>query len=230
MRSILDAFIGAVAPLACALCGDALPAVATYPLCERCAAGLPRVREPRCPRCGKGLVSEEGLCMRCRRSNYDFDSAYPLFPYAAGAKELVQAYKLVGRRSLGRYFARELEAAYRGRWDGLPIVPVPPSPGKLRKKGWDQVAAIAAELRRRGLPVRGLLRRAPGGAAQKSLDYEGRAANLRGRMILRPGLRPGTACVLLDDVMTTGATLSECARALKAGGASAVGCLVIAAD
>lgn len=172
--------------------------------------------------------------MRCRRSAYDFDSAYPLFLYAAAAKELVQAYKLGGRRSLRLFFAEELEAAYRSRWDGLPIVPVPPSPGKLRKRGWDQVATIAEVLKARGLPIRTLLRRAPGGAAQKSLDYAGRAANLRGRMLLSrartPGLGRGEHCVLLDDVLTTGATLSECARALKAGGAATVSCLVIAAD
>lgn len=224
--------------MACALCGRALPALAPYPLCGPCASGLPRIREPRCSRCGKELISEDGLCMRCRRSAYDFDKAYPLYSYAAGAKELVQAYKLGGRRSLGRFFAGELEAAYRGRWTGLSIVPVPPSPGKLRKKGWDQVMTIAADLTARGLPVEALLRRAPGGAAQKSLDYAGRTANLRGRMMLRPslsrglklGLRRGDPYILLDDVLTTGATLSECARALKAGGASAVYCLVIAAD
>lgn len=172
--------------------------------------------------------------MRCRRSAYDFDAAYPLFLYAASAKELVQAYKLGGRRSLRRFFAAELESAYRGRWAGLTIVPVPPSPGKLRVKGWDQVAAIAAVLAARGLPVRSLLRRAPGGAAQKSLDFAGRAANLRGRIMLRRGrgsrIERLGPLVLLDDVLTTGATLGECARVLKAGGASAVYGLVVAAD
>lgn len=172
--------------------------------------------------------------MRCRRSAYAFDAAHPLFMYAAAAKELVQAYKLGGRRSLGRFFAGELEAAYRGRWEGLTIVPVPPRPGKLRKKGWDQVATVAAVLKARGLPVKALLRRAPGGAAQKSLDFAGRAANLRGRIMLRRGRAPrvkrGESFVLLDDVLTTGATLSECAEALKAGGASAVYGLVVAAD
>lgn len=172
--------------------------------------------------------------MRCRRSAHDFDAAYPLFMYAAAAKELVQAYKLGGRRSLRRFFAAELEEAYRARWDGLTIVPVPPSPGKLRKKGWDQVATIAAALKARGLPVKALLRRAPGGAAQKSLDFAGRAANLSGRILPRRGRRPrivrGESFVLLDDVLTTGATLSECAKVLKAGGASAVYGLVVAAD
>lgn len=172
--------------------------------------------------------------MRCRRSDYSFDAAYPLYPYAGAAKELVQAYKLGGRRSLRRFFAAELEEAYRLRWDGLAIVPVPPSPGKLRKKGWDQVATIAAVLKARGLPVKALLRRAPGGAAQKSLDFAGRAANLRGRIVPRRGrgsrMNRGESFVLLDDVLTTGATLSECACVLKAGGASAVYGLVVAAD
>jgi ComF family protein len=168
--------------------------------------------------------------MRCRGVEYRFDSAYPLFRYSGDARALILAYKSGARRSLAPFFARILAAALRERYPGRVVVPVPPRPGKLRRKGWDQVDDIARILERRhGVLVRRILERTAG-AEQKALDLRGRAANLQGRIRVRRGAVIPEDPILLDDVLTTGATLSECASTLKSAGALRVDALAIGAD
>jgi predicted amidophosphoribosyltransferase len=123
-----------------------------------------------------------------------------------------------------------LAEALRERYPGRIIIPIPPRPGKLRRKGWDQVEDIAWILERSfGMPVERALRRADG-MEQKSLDLAHRAANVRGRIGVRKGFRIPVDPVLFDDVMTTGATLSECAAVLKSAGAVRVDALAVCAD
>ncbi len=173
--------------------------------------------------------------MRCRGVEYGFDSAWPLFRYAGLVRTLVLAYKSGQRRSLALFFAGAISEVLAEQYPGRIVVPVPPRPGKLRKKGWDQVEDLARILERHhGIIVYRILTRADG-KQQKALDLEGRAANMRGKIgICRS--RHGRPCtipadpVLLDDVLTTGATLSECARTLKAAGSVRVDAVAIAAD
>lgn len=228
-----------VAPRYCVLCGEpAEPSArgaSRGPLCEACAdALLSELRRgagvERCSSCGKPLVSESGRCMRCRGAEYGFDSAYPLFRYAGAARSLILAYKSGARRSLAPFLAMMLAAALRERYPGRVVVPVPPRPGKLRRKGWDQVDDIARILaRRHGVVIGRILERADG-EEQKALDLRGRAANMRGRIRLGRGAVTTADPVLLDDILTTGATLSECAATLRSAGALRVDAVTIAAD
>jgi predicted amidophosphoribosyltransferase len=181
-----------------------------------------------------------------------------VFAYEGLAKQLVVAYKFGGRRSLAAPLCDWLDAAlerYFGS-DGSTVVPVPASPRGRRKRGFDQAAHLAAQLRRRhGTPVWYALRRSEGNE-QKRLDFRGRSHNLSGSIGLSPRvgrrLRGGECVkrmvgaasgpwsrgqpavpahvVLLDDVFTTGATISECARVLKAAGVERVDALTLAAD
>lgn len=173
--------------------------------------------------------------MRCRGVEYGFDSAWPLFRYAGSVRALILAYKSSQRRRLALFFAETIAQALKERYPGRIVIPVPPRPGKLRRKGWDQVEDLARILEHRhGVIVRRILTRADG-KQQKALDLEERVANMRGKIgIIRS--RRGQSCVvpanpvLLDDVLTTGATLSECARTLKAAGSVCVDAVAIAAD
>jgi ComF family protein len=168
--------------------------------------------------------------MRCRACGYSFDSAWPLFRYAGEMRTLVLSYKSRGRRSLAPWFATMLADALRERYPGRIVVPVPPRPGKLRRKGWDQVEDIAGLLERRfGVPVERVLQRADG-IEQKALDRVHRASNVRGMIRVREGFCIPVDPLLFDDVMTTGATLSECAAALKSAGAVRVDALALCAD
>jgi ComF family protein len=179
--------------------------------------------------------------MRCRSATVSFDGAFPLYSYTGVMRKLLIAYKAKKRRSLALFFAQQLAPEITARYPGYTVVPVPPRPGKIRREGWDQVDLLADILERTWqLPVSRCLARQKGGDEQKTLDREGRRTNVMGRYTLLPGRIKTdgrrSACslpaktLLLDDIMTTGATLSECASVLKRYGSSQVFAMVIAAD
>lgn len=229
--SLLSRALEILFPRCCVLCGRGLleEADRAYPLCGECEEDLPRIRGERCPICGKPLVSERGLCMRCRDRSFAFDSAYPLWEYSGKIKDLLISYKIRGVRPLARFLASRVYDRLREGYPGTVLVPVPFRKGKIRKTGWDQVEDLARSLERRGVPVMRCLERAEG-ASQKTLDYSARMSNLTGKIRVRKGAKAPERVVLLDDVLTTGATLSECARVLKAAGTRRVDALVLAAD
>jgi ComF family protein len=227
-----------VIPARCVCCGAIVPGGA--PLCPECASGLEPLSGRRCDRCGVPLVSERRRCVRCRSRELAYDSHRAVFAYDGVARALIVAYKFGGRRSLAAllagYLAAELETVAT---PGTVVVPVPASPRGRRRRGFDQVARLARELERRhGITVRrALVRRR--GREQKRLDVSGRSRNLVGALRLRPralpprdsaGERLPSRVVLLDDVFTTGATINECARVLRAAGVQRVEAVTLAAD
>lgn len=169
--------------------------------------------------------------MRCRGADFSFDSVFPLYPYSGIPREAVIACKAGKRFSLTRFFAEQIARVVDAQFPGRVVVPVPPRPGKIRKQGWDQVDLLAGWLiRLNGITVHRTLVRNPGGVEQKSLNLVGRSMNVKGRFAVTRGIAVPLYPLLLDDVMTTGATLSECAAALKCAGARRVDAIVIAAD
>jgi len=167
--------------------------------------------------------------MRCRGVERSFDAAYPLFSYGGAFRTLISAYKKGGRRSLGGLFADMLAEEIEGRWPGRVVVPVPPRPGKIRTRGWDQVEEIARRLERLGFEVcRPLERRRS--AEQKALGRGDRGANALAAYGLKTGAEVPESPVLVDDIITTCATLEACAAALRSGGAVSVVAVALAAD
>lgn len=219
-------------PRHCILCDEVLPferRFPTLPLCRHCDVSIVGMPEPRCPVCGRPIVSEQGRCMDCRRNCHDFDESLPLFDFRGPAGALVAAYKFGGRRSLAPWFAGKIEATVAGRWPDRPIVPVPPRPGVSIERGWDHVELMAKILERGGHQVIRPLRRGKS-PQQKSLGLEERRVNAARAYSLRTGARVPERVVLLDDVFTSGATADACARALREGGAREVAFVAIAAD
>lgn len=227
LRSCLDIAL----PSDCVLCGAPLMPGARkpWPICEGCSSGLRPLGGERCDRCGLPLISERGSCMRCRGASRSVDSIHPLFSYAGPARDLVRAYKIRRRRSLAPFFAELFEEAYDRHWAGRTIVPVPPRPGKERIQGWDQVEEIVRILERRGYAAARPLERRRSGE-QKSLGRGERGANAKRAYTMRSGASAPLQALLVDDVVTTCATLDACAMALKLGGAVSVAALVFAAD
>ena len=218
-------------PGRCLLCGDELTFNSREgePLCLACRAGLIPLDSPRrCALCSLPLSSEKRLCTRCRRREYEFQCNLSLFEYLGDIRELLYQYKFRNRLRLARILAGFYAQALRAGFPGAVLIPAPANPQAVRRRGWDPVERLCRVLRREhGFPVRRALERRAG-PAQKLLGYEERRLNLRGTIGLRRGT-PGEL-VLIDDVFTTGATASECARLLLLGGASRVRVLTLAID
>jgi ComF family protein len=167
--------------------------------------------------------------MRCRGRERAFDLAWPLFSYDGPVRGLVSEYKKRRRRSLAPFIAELFAAEIGARWPDRVIVPVPARPGKARVQGWDQVEELARLLGKRGYPVARPLERRRS-EEQKSLGRGDRGDNARLAYGLKAASSAPALPLLIDDVMTTCATLEACAGALKAGGALSVAALVLAAD
>ncbi|MDQ1598495.1 MAG: hypothetical protein QOI70_1919 [Microbacteriaceae bacterium] len=150
-------------------------------------------------------------------------------PYDGVARRSILALKEQGRtdlaRPLGRPLAVAVAAAVAAMDATIEVVIVPASGRSYRRRGYDPVRLLA---RRAGVPIARVgLRAGRGLATQKTLDREGRMANVVGSMHATRRLS-GRRFLLLDDVVTTGSTLVEAARALRSAGAEVVGCVTLA--
>lgn len=217
-------------PRACALCDRTL-APLERGFCTPCAADLPGARTPRCEACGIGQDGRFACCADCRTRPPPWDRTIVLADYAPPLDRLVVALKFQGELAaagpLGGLLGQALRRAGAPRVDAL--VPVPLGPGRLAERGYDQAAAIARSAgRAAGLPVRGAwLARIRDTPAQSRLPLQAREGNLTGAFRAGPGVA-GSRVALVDDVMTSGSTLREAARALRAAGAQMVINLVVA--
>lgn len=149
--------------------------------------------------------------------------------YDGVVRDLLLAHKERGRTTLAAPLGGLLAAAVAPYGRGVVLVPVPSAPAAVRARGHDHARRLAAAAgRRAGLRAAWLLRGARVVADQSGLDPAARAANLAGALVARRPL-DGLAVVVVDDVVTTGATLAEAARALRAAGADVRGAAVVAA-
>ena len=244
-----SALLDLVFPPFCPVCRARLEEGRRDPLCGACWAGLPRIGPPWCRRCGQPMAgfpvadgptapastpAEGGaLCAACRRRPPAFAYARAAVRYEDGAREALHAFKFGGHRALARPLGDLLVDAVEGRLPaGAPdlLVPVPLHPRRERERGFNQSRLLAQRLGRAwGCPVRDVLARAVATPSQTSLDGAARRANVRRAFRLRrPELVAGRHVVLVDDILTTGATLSECARCLEEAGPRLVGVLAVA--
>lgn len=174
------------------------------------------------------MIREEPSCGRCLRRTPPFVRSYVPLRYVWPLDGLVARFKFSGDLAAGRTLARLFIEHARADAIAMPtlLVPVPLHPQRLRSRGYDQALELARDLCRQldgPILASGLLRRIRATDAQTALDAKGRRRNVRGafaidtRALTRLGdARPAVA--LIDDVMTTGSTLAECARTLAGAG------------
>lgn len=202
-------------------------------LCAPCRSGL-AYESPRCPVCGHrdlgGLV-----CDHCGEQN-GLRRFFAPFPYRHPlVRELVHTYKYAGVRDLAPLLAGEIAKYFV--WYGMAIprsailVPVPLHPARERERGFNQSALLAHELTRQlGVEVCYALRRARNTAAQVGMaDHAARRANVAGAFaVAKPDAIRGKTVILVDDVATSGATLTAAAFALREAEAHTVWAVVFA--
>jgi ComF family protein len=241
---LVSALLDLVFPPFCPVCQRRLGEGRRDPLCGQCWEGLDRIAPPHCRVCGLPFARFAGfdgtpppsvrLCGRCRRRSPPFTYARAAVRYGEVAREAVHSLKFGGRRALAAPLGDLIaEMGAGGLPAGTPdlLVPVPLHRRRERERGFNQAFLLA---RRVGqiwrVPVcADALTRTVATRPQTDLTAETRWANVRGAFALRrPERVAGRHVVLIDDVITTGATLTACARCLAAGGAVTVGALTVA--
>ena len=200
-------------------------------LCAQCDADLPRLAGALCPRCALASPAS-AVCGRCLTQPPHYDATIAVLAYGFPADVLVQALKFRGELALAPLLGNLLSKCIPGNNVDY-VIPVPLSPERLRSRGYNQAIEIARHVVRDIGKISGarlspeLCERSRDIAAQAELPLDARAKNVRGAFHC-PRLVAGARIAVLDDVMTTGATLDEVAATLKRAGAARVENWVIA--
>ncbi len=232
---MVQALIESVLPPQCVNCGAHVEG--TRDLCSCCLRELDVLRaQPACPCCGAApgpYLSPQGRCVSCRRRVVHFDGTVRVAAYDGVMRAVLRRFKYHGAEHLDAMLANLMgralsEAPWRPRLEVL--LAVPPHWSRRLIGGSYPAAALGRQLAsQHGLPHPPLLRRCRFDNHQIGLSLADRTRNVRGAFVLRRGVRVrGAVLGVVDDVMTSGATLNEIAAVLKRAGAAAVFNVVLA--
>jgi len=239
-----DALVSVFFPAGCRICERLLTRASRVPICDECLASFVLLTEEVCEICGRPIHSTtlhhtgQNRCQVCREKPanperiYAFDRARSFAAYDGPLVRAILLLKFERMEPLGAWFAERLaEVVHTHGLQADVVVPVPLHRDRERERGYNQADLIARPLARRlKLPHRAvLLVRTRPRSDKHVLSLEERWESVRGAFATRPGSQVDNLRVLLvDDVMTTGATLDACARALRDAGAKSVLGLTVA--
>ncbi len=231
LRQWVNTGLGLVYPEICQVCLKEVATAAEGFVCAHCWQSVRFIRPPFCERCGlpyDGEITAAFECGNCRDMELHFRSARSAVTASEFVRNIIHRYKYRGDRWFEPFLAdllvREAAPALaREKWDL--IVPVPLHPTKLRERQFNQAERLGARLGEAArIPLNSkMLRRVEFTETQTKLDRRERAANMKRAFALRSeAMMKGRRVVLVDDVFTTGATTSACAKVLIAAGATDV--------
>jgi ComF family protein len=239
LRSVFSVFF----PSDCRICRTPLTNISRVPVCEDCLAEIRPVRAPQCILCGDRLTSAQllmgdGRCVGCRDHQPAFDRALSFAEYEGTLRGLIHLLKYENvtpaATPLGQKLAEVVSELLAGRSESVPmLVPVPLHKDRRRTRGFNQAELIARAAAKhfdgKVEIAPELLVRHRETISQVGLSREERIENMRDafRVVDRKRVA-GRTVILIDDVMTTGTTLSECARVLKQAGAERVWAATVA--
>jgi ComF family protein len=242
VSGIAESLFATLFPSDCRLCGTPLINISRLPVCETCLGAVRPIAGGVCSICGERLVSphafsgenDEPRCGLCRRLEPPFVKAIAYGSYDGGLRELIHLLKYEQVRPAANVLGRMLAEAIGGletHFTVAPVlvVPVPLHTRKLRQRGFNQselIARAALKLRQDGdryVLSANVLQRRRETKSQIGLTSHQRRENLRGAFVVsKPAEVAEREILLVDDVLTTGTTASECARVLRRAGASKV--------
>jgi competence protein ComFC len=222
-------------PSNCVGCGQ--PQNAGILLCDKCKETSPQIRAPFCHCCSRpfeGLIDGEFCCPNCEDRAPAFDCAVANYQAKGVLRDLIHRFKYSRQYYLRSVLAHcLLEAMKDARICACPVdclVPVPLHPTKLRERGFNQATALAESLSKpMRLPILRCIERHRYTDTQTRFDRVERMQNLRNAFALRKNSDVrGKHLLLVDDVLTTGSTLHECAQVLRKAGAESVRAITVA--
>lgn len=227
-----DRLLDLLMPPTCVACKA--PTASAHGWCADCLAALPHLEAPACARCALPLPPRAGgadICLGCLADPPGFDAAAAPFRYDGPARRVVLRFKN-GREELAGLMARQMLAVVDPAPDWL-VVPVPIHRWRLLRRGYNQARLLAAALARQsGLALEpDALCRVRATAPSRGMSRKQRARNIAGAFAPDPSRAArllGARVLLVDDVLTTGATASACARVLRQAGATHVTALSFA--
>jgi competence protein ComFC len=229
LRNPFHGLVSLFYPAACAVC--CRPIELGENLCPDCAAKALRISAPFCARCSEpffGQIIGPFQCANCEGRTLHFDAAVSAYRSRNVVRKVIHDFKygrqIHLRRVVGQWLLQAWSDPRLARGKFHLIVPVPLHPARKRERGFNQAELLGLELQRAsGIRCRSLLQRIRYTTTQTQFDRSERMENLRGAFRLRPRSHVrGLRMLLVDDVLTTGSTLSECASVLKAAGAVSV--------
>ena len=228
MRTVLAWIVNLFFPQRCCLCGRVIAWRQT--MCTECLRDAPFVLPPVCDACGRG----EDACT-CRKRQRAFERCVMPFYYKDLGKKGIGQLKNAADYAVAQGFAAEMAEVVRREYGGIAfdcIVPVPQYYKDERRKGYNPAAVLARALSETmRIPYRASLRKLFHTTPQKELRAIERSGNLLGAFTVdEPQTVTGKTILLVDDTITTGATLDECAKMLKIYGAQAVYAVTAAAS
>lgn len=235
-----DALVSVIFPAGCRICDKLLIDARRVPICQECLSAFQRIPQPCCETCGRplpvltGQKREPLLCPVCHDKTYAFDRARSFAIYEGPLVQAILLLKFEQIEPLGAWFAKRLTELVANEGNALVadvVVPVPLHRDRERERGYNQAALISRPLAKwLRLPHKAvLLMRTRARPDKRILSLEERWDSVRGAFATRPGSHVDKLRVLLvDDVLTTGATLDACARALREAGAKSVIGLTVA--
>jgi len=226
---LLEAAVSLLYPPVCAMCGTSIRA-GEY-LCGQCEAKTVRISAPFCEKCSEpfdGSIKGAFTCANCAHRTIYFEAAVAAYRGRGIVRQIVHEFKYGRQIHLRHLVARWLHAALdderlRGRRFDV-VVPVPLHPARQRERGFNQASLLVELLSAQtAIPPKPLLERTRYTTTQTALDRSERMENLHNAFRLRKNANVrGLRVLLVDDVLTTGSTLNECARILKRAGALSV--------
>ena len=241
LQPLAQTFLGLFYPNACAACGCSLwqECETHLQLCAHCKETLPQMSPPYCAICCEpfyGEISAPFECSNCAGIHFAFEAAVCPYKSAGAVREIVHRFKYLREIHLRQTLAAFLNDAFHDeRLNAVPfdyIVPVPLHHVRLRTREFNQAELLAHALgKKRGIPVNACLRRVRYTTTQTQLSRTERQNNIKGAFCVKKRALSSIAgknFLLLDDVLTTGSTLGECARVLKEAGARCVWAIAVA--
>ena len=219
-------------PRRCPVCHD-IVSERELLVCPECRPKLTYVKDPYCIKCGKPVKKSEVIyCEGCKNNRITFDEGRAVFVYDDVMRKSIYRFKYNGRSEYAEFFAQEIYRKYADKiksYNADVIIPVPIHKSKLKSRGYNQAYLIAKELSKlTQIPVNNnYLIRVKKTKVQKNLGAKERSANLKNAFKIRVNKVQYCSAILIDDIYTSGATLSACSRVLLSHGINKIYCLCI---